>query len=318
MNKNPLHFSVLAVLLFGFVGLSAGQSSQQDLIKPITKKLIFIYIPKVVHPWYDVVHDGANFAVDEFKKLGIGIEIIWDAPPQANIDDQNRRIEAAIGRRPDGLCVASLDPSTNAQILDEAANAKLNVMTFDTFCAERFRYVGHNKDEQDGYDLGKVLAEKLSGKGKVGILSGSLTAPNHVARVKGFKRAMEEYPKIQIVFEKPDNDNLEAAVSLTENALQANPDLAGIFACNASNPIGAARAISNAGKAGKILIVGMDDLPETISFIKDGTILATKAQRQWEIGYWTVHYMVAINQGHTVPQEHETGARFLTADSLKK
>lgn len=310
---------ILALIVFTFasVEISMGQAEQRELIKPITKKLTIIYIPKVIHPWYDVVHDGANFAVDELKKLGVDVEVIWDAPPQANIDDQNRRIEAAIGRRPDAICVAALDPSTNVQILEEAKRAGLNVMTFDTFCDDRFPYVGHRQDEQDGYDLGKLLAEKIGGKGKVGILSGSLTAPNHVARVEGFKRAMKEYPDIQIAFERPDNDELETAVSLTENALQANPDLAGIFGCNASNPIGAARAVTNAKKAGQIVIVGMDDLPETIQFIKDGTILATKAQRQWEIGYWTVYYVVAMNEGHTIPKEHATGSRLLTKDSVK-
>jgi ribose transport system substrate-binding protein len=304
-------------LIFASIEISAAQAEQRELIKPLSKKLTLIYIPKVVHPWYDVVHDGANFAVDELKKRGVDVEVIWDAPPQANIDDQNRRIEAAIGRRPDALCVASLDPSTNAQIMEEAKRAGLNVMSFDTFIDERFPYVGHRLDEQDGYDLGKLLAEKIGGKGKVGILSGSLTAPNHVARVQGFKRAMKEHPDIQIAFERPDNDELETAVSLTENALQANPDLAGIFGCNASNPIGAARAITNAKKAGQVVIVGMDDLPETIQFIKDGTILATKAQRQWEIGYWTVLYVAAMNEGHTIPKEHATGSRLLTKESVK-
>ena len=168
-----------------------------------------------------------------------------------------------------------------------------------------------------GMILANSWPRRIGGKGKVGILSGSLTAPNHVARVEGFKRAVKEHPDVQIAFERPDNDELETAVSLTENALQANPDLAGIFGCNASNPIGAARAVTNAQKAGKVVIVGMDDLPETIQFIKDGTILATKAQRQWEIGYWTVYYVVAMNEGHTIPKEHSTGSRLLTKDSIK-
>ena len=128
---------------------------------------------------------------------------------------------------------------------------------------------------------------------------------------------MKEHPDIQIAFERPDNDDLETAVSLTEKALQANPDLAGIFGCNASNPIGAARATTNAKKAGQIVIVGTDDLPKTIQFIKDGKILATKAQRQWEIGYWTVHYVVAMNKGHTISKEHATGSRLLPKDSMK-
>jgi ribose transport system substrate-binding protein len=109
---------------------------------------------------------------------------------------------------------------------------------------------------------------------------------------------------------------LEKAVSLTENALQANPDLKGIFGSNASNPIGAARAVTNAGKAGEVVIVGMDDLPETLQFIRDDVIAGVKAQRQWEIGYWVVKYLVAANQGHTIPHEHATGSTILTKELI--
>ncbi len=145
---------------------------------------------------------------------------------------------------------------------------------------------------------------------------GTLTAPNHVGRVNGFKEAMAQYPDIKIVFERPDNDDLQKAVDLTESALQAHPDLVGMFCCNASNPIGAARAIVNAGKVGQVHIAGMDDMPETLEFIKEGVIDVVKVQRQWEIGYWAIYYLVAMYQGHTVPQEHPTGSRFLTKEDL--
>jgi len=150
----------------------------------------------------------------------------------------------------------------------------------------------------------------------VAILSGSPTAPEHVGRVEGFKTALAEHPNIKIVFEEPDNDDLGQAVSVAENALQAHPDLDGILCCNASNPIGAARAVKNAGKAGKILIAGMDNLPETLEFVKEGVILVTKVQRQWDIGYWTLRYLVAMNKGQTIPRDHDTGASMITAESL--
>lgn len=181
--------------------------------------------------------------------------------------------------------MAPLDLATNSQMLDQAVDRKLNVMTFGTYAGPKYPLVGRRNDVADGYDLGKYLAEKLGGTGNVAILSGSLTAPEHQGRAQGFKNALAEYPNIQIVFEQPDNDNLEQAVSVTECALQAHPDLNGILCCNASNPIGAARVVKNAGKAGKILIAGMDNLPETLEFLKEGVILVTKAQRQWDIGY---------------------------------
>ena len=301
------------------VALVTGPSmafDQGDLIKTVDDPLTIVFIPKVVHPWYEVVAAGAEKAAKELDVQGIKVDVIWDSPPQADVADHNRRIETNIGRQPDGLAVSCLDPATNVQLLNEALSAGVNVMTFDTFCADEFGFVGHKGDYQDGADLAEFLADQINGTGKVGILSGSLTATNHAARVKGFKDAIANYPDIEVVFEQPDDDNLEKAVSLTENALQAHPDLSGIFGANASNPIGAARAVQNAGKAGEIAIVGMDDLPETLQFIKDGVIAGVKAQRQWEIGYWTVKYLVAKNENHTIPHSHATGSQVLTKELL--
>ena len=300
----------------GLAGIASAQS-QADLIKPIDKELTFVFIPKVIHPWYDVVAEGGKYAVDELAKEGIKVNMIWDQPPQADVSDQNNRIESNIGRHPDGLAVACLDQATNVQLLQEAKEAGVNVLTFNSFCSDEFPFVGQKNSYQDGYDLGELLFKKI-GEGKVGILAGSLTATDHVERIKGFKDAMKNYPKIEVVFEQPDNDVLEDAVTLTENALQANPDIKGFFGSNASNPIGIARAVSNAGLSGKIDIVGMDDLPEAVDFVCDGTITALKAQRQWDIGYWSVRYMVAMNENHTIPWDHNTGSRFITKDDCKK
>lgn len=303
-----------ALALAAAMGSTAWAQDQAALITPVTEPLTFVFIPKVIHPWYDVVAQGAQFAADELAKEGIAVEVIWDQPPQADVADQNQRIEANIGRQPDGLAVACLDQATNVQLLGEAREAGLNVMTFNSFCSEDFPFVGQRNSYQDGFDLGEYLAEQLGGEGEVGILAGSLTATDHVERINGFKDALAAHPGMEIVFEQPDNDVLEEAVTLTENALQAHPNIKGFFGSNASNPIGAARAVSNAGRSGEVLIVGMDDLPEAVDFVCDGTITALKAQRQWDIGYWAVRYMVAMNENHTIPMDHNTGSRFITRD----
>lgn len=290
---------------------------QADLIKPIDKELTFVFIPKVIHPWYDVVAQGAAFAVAEYEKQGIKINVIWDQPPQADVVDQNQRIEANIGRHPDGLAIACLDRATNVQLMNEAVKAGINVVNFNSFCDDAFPFIGPKSSVQDGYDLGERLAEVLGGKGKVAILAGSLTASDHVERITGFKDALSKYPDMEIVFEQPDDDVLEKAVELTESLLSAHPDLNGIFASNASNPIGAARAVQNAGLAGKVHIVGMDDLPEAVEFVCSGVIDALKAQRQWDMGYWAVTYLVAMNENHTYPMQHNTGSRFLTKADCK-
>ena len=167
-----------------------------------------------------------------------------------------------------------------------------------------------------GNDVAKYLAEKLGGKAKWPFWREVLRLRSIWAR-PGIQKALAEYPNIKIVFEQPDNDDLATAVAVAESALQAHQDLNGILCSNASNPIGAARAVKNAGKAGEILIAGMDNLPETLKFLKEGVILVTKVQRQWDIGYWTLRYLVAMNKGQTIPHDHDTGASMVTAEVLE-
>jgi len=316
--------NVLMCLIMGLLLIApnlsfAQEFNQRDLLKPIDKKLTFIFIPKLIHPWYDEVENGVKFAIAEYAQMGIEIDYIWDAPPQADVDVHNRRIETDIGRRPDGLAVSCLDPATNVALIDEAIANGLHVITFDTACDAKYPFVGHKQDEQDGRDLANFLAERLEGKGKIGILSGSLTAPNHVARVKGFKQEIaSHYPAMQIVFEQPENDDLETAVTLSENALQAHPDMAGIFGANAAAVVGAARSVEAAGQGGKILVVGEGLLPETMPLIADDIVAGVKSQRQWEIGYWSVQYLVALNQNHTIPPDHPIGSVVMTKETLFK
>jgi ribose transport system substrate-binding protein len=302
-------------LVLGGVGGTLA-ADQQSLIAPIAKPITLMFIPKLVHPWYQEVQNGADFAVAELKKQGIAVTIKWNAQPTADVVEQNQRIETGIGIKPDGLAVSCLDPATNNTLLQTAVEAGIPLVTFDTYCSDAFPFIGHEGDLDDGYRIGQLIAEKLGGKGEVGILSASPTASNHATRVIGFKKAIAEHPGMKIAFEQPDNDDLEQAFQIAENQLQAHPDVGAIFAASGSDPIGAARAATNAGKAGKIIIMGFEVFPETITMLKSGAITATIVQRQWEQGYWAVQYLVAAVEKHTIPHFHETGARFLTKDNL--
>ena len=52
--------SALAGVAFAFTSTMALAASQEVLIHPITKELTFVFVPKVIHPWYDVVAQGGK------------------------------------------------------------------------------------------------------------------------------------------------------------------------------------------------------------------------------------------------------------------
>jgi ribose transport system substrate-binding protein len=289
-------------------------------ITPIRRPLKFVFIPKSLHPWYDEVKQGAQKAIEEYTRHGLQIEMTWDAPRHPDMEEHAARVKTYTPTRPDGIAIACHAPATDTQIIDEAVEAGLHVITFDTDApkSQRQTFIGHSGDYQDGCDLAEFLRKQLHYGAKVGILSGTLAAPNHTERVRGFKEKIAQFKDIRVVFERPDNDEIEKAAMFTDRALKTHPDISGFFCCNATNPIGCARAVKAAGKAGQVHIVGMDALPETVQCIREGVIDGVKMQRQWEIGYWAIMYMVAINQGHTIPAEHLIGSVLVTQDEVYK
>ncbi|MCJ7774534.1 MAG: substrate-binding domain-containing protein, partial [Desulfobacterales bacterium] len=268
------------------------------------------------HPWYDDVEKGAAAAIAELAIEGVEVTYDWDAPNDADVVMQTQRIESAIAKEPDVLFVSCLDVDANKPLIQEAVDAGLPVISFDTPCTgtAAMSFVGRYDYVEDGLDIGEVLAEAIEYKGEVAILAGSPGALNHKQRVEGFKQAMAKYPDITVVAEEFDNDDVERAANLTASILQANPDLKGIFGCNAANPVGAGRAIVEAGKKGEVVLVGMDDQPDMVQFVKDGTALAMSVQNVSEIGYWAITYGVALDNGHTFAKIHDTGSAVIYAD----
>jgi ribose transport system substrate-binding protein len=280
--------------------------------------LYVVYVPKLVHPWYDDVKQGADRAIEELAKEGVTVKYDWDAPPEADVVMHTQRLEDAIAKEPDVLAVSCLDVAADKPLIEEAQERGIHVISFDTPCPDTpvESFVGRYDYVADGAEVAEYLAEALGGEGQVAILLGSPGAANHQLRTEGFKQVMEEYPDIEIVAEEYDNDDVERAVNLTASMLQAHPDLDAIYGVNASNPIGAGRAIVEAGKKGEVLLIGMDDMPDMVNFVKDGTAIAMSVQNVPQIGYWTINYAVALTDGHTVPEIHDTGSLLVKPDMV--
>lgn len=276
------------------------------------KAVTVAFVPKVIHPWYDDVEAGAKKAIAESKDQTLSYK--WFAPQHADVTEWTQQVQNAIQSHPDVLAISCLDPDAGVPLIADATAAGIKVINFDTPCSasKAISFVGHLDATKDGYDMGKLLAEKTGGKGEVAVLAGSPGAKNHEQRVNGFKKAIAEYPNMKIVATQFDNDDLEKALSLTTSMLQANPNLVGIFAANASAPIGAGRGVQEAGRAGKTLVVGMDDLPDAIDLLKKDVILGLSVQHVQDIGFYTMTFAADAVNGKTVEPVKETGSLVVT------
>ncbi|SNY91652.1 ribose transport system substrate-binding protein [Cohaesibacter sp. ES.047] len=278
----------------------------------------FVVVPKVVHPWFDKVNDGAQAAATALKaQTGADIEVIYSAPQSADVVQQNQIIDSALATRPDGLALDLLDPSGNRASLEEAQAQDIPLVIFDSVPPEGMKipYIGSDFCEQAKI-ASRRLVEVLDGKGEVAIMMGVPTAPNHAIRAECHRQVFAEYPDIKVVAEGIDNDSIEIAQQQAAAIMQANPNLKGWVASDAAGPIGIGQAIIEAGKEGKVTLVGLDNLNEMLDMIRSGVADSSSASQPELQGYWSVMLLWAQATGAPVPGYLDTGNSFLTKENV--
>lgn len=261
----------------------------------------FYFTYKTVHPWWDAVALGMEEAQRQFLDKGITVTYEYLAPESASAEDQTKRLLAAEEAGDyDVIGVDVADEAIISPILDKMSDDGVKVMTFSSSDAadgcKRIAYVGNTHNYEDGADLTEALCKKLNYQGKVAILVGSVGAPCHEDRAMGAKDTIAKYPDMEIVATEYDMDSVDLAYDLTLQILQDHPDLDGIICCNMSNPVGAARAITEKGS--DAVIVGMDHDQEALHYLRDGVIYCLGVQDCYSIGFDTLQIAVMIADGN--------------------
>jgi ribose transport system substrate-binding protein len=88
-------------------------------------------------------------------------------------------------------------------------------------------------------------------------------------------------------------------LSVFENILQAQPEIAGVFAHNDEMILGAIQAAEAAKRTG-IVFVGFDAIDDAVQAVKDGKLAATVAQQPAEIGKLGVETALKFLNGEQV------------------
>ena len=271
-----------------------------DSYAPKKTEYHFYFTYKTVHPWWDAVILGMEEAQRQYLDKGIVITFEYVAPDSVSAEDQTKRLREAGNGGYDVIGVDVADESIISPVLDELADLGCKVMTFSSSDAskncKRIAYVGNTHNYEDGAALTEALCKKLEYKGKVAILVGSAGAPCHEDRARGAKDTIGKYAGMEIVATEYDMDSAELAYELTKKILSENPDVSGIVCCNMSNPVGAAKAVTEMNS--KAVIVGMDHDREALHYLKNGVIYCLGVQDCYSIGFDTLQIAVKIADGN--------------------
>jgi ribose transport system substrate-binding protein len=134
-------------------------------------------------------------------------------------------------------------------------------------------------------------------------------AESCILRVKGFREVIDAHNaagpagQIEIVAALPGDGQKEKGDKAAQDALQAHPDLAGIFAINDPSALGAWAALDRAGKADQVKLIGFDGQKEGKEAIRDGRIYADPIQHPDQIGILTAQSILKYLDGEEVEKE---------------
>ncbi len=285
----------------------------------MARVLRFIIVPKVAHPWFDEVYKGAQAQAEILsRELGVEIAVDYMPPPIADVVEQNAILEKAAMNRPSGIAVDPVDAIGHLTAITHIRANGIPVLLFDSPSPDAgITSVGNNFARQ-GTIAAERLAKLVGGSGKVAVMQGYPTAPNHKERYDAQMAVLGKYPGITIVEGGVDNDDIETAREQASAVLELHPDLSGYLCCDASGPIGIATAIKNAGKAGKVMVVSMDGIKPILDAIKEGVIESSAATIPRMQGSMSVLMLWQASLGVQMPQAIDTGIDLITQKNVDR
>jgi ribose transport system substrate-binding protein len=200
------------------------------------------------------------------------------------------------------LVVSPVQPPALPGTVEAAHDAKIPIIIGDVGAEGDYDAFVLSANYDGGKLAAQYMVEKLKDKpGKKEVLVITLHPGSAVGEVRaaGFVDEMKKHADFEIVAELNGNDTVEGGLTVTNDTLAANPDLAGIYACNDPEAIGAAQALKTAGKNGvkDVLLVGFNGDPPALELIKKGDMAATIRQDPYGQGKRCVELALMLLDG---------------------
>lgn len=264
-------------------------------------------------PFFEAMKRGLE---EEAEKSGIEL-VVSDA--QLNVSQQISSIENLIAQKVDVILLNAVDSKAVVPGVEAANDAGIPVICLDVMAegGDIASFIASN-NKAAGVMAGEFIGEKLGGEGQVVILDGPPIS-SFQDRAAGFKEALDKYANIEIVQHINAVENSTTAfVNAADNILAAYPDLDAVLAVNDYGAIAVESAVESAAKDFKLVSVGIDGMPDAVSAIMGGSVVAgSVAQQPAEMGRIGVQTALKVLNGENVDETIDVPLKMLDKDNAE-
>jgi ABC-type sugar transport system substrate-binding protein len=230
----------------------------------------------------------------------LGVDLLFDGPTETDPAKQNEIVENWITLGVDVIAAACENREGISTALRKAQAKGIKVITYDADALPDARtfFVNQATPEGIGQTLMDEAARLTGGEGEFAVILSTLTASNMQEWLKHIKaRLAEKYPKMTLVATRPCDDLKDKAQSEATALMGAHPNLKLLMnICSPAVP-GAAEAVKQAGKTGKVKVIGLGLPNENRRYVKEGVTDSVVLWKTEDLGALTVEAAVALAKG---------------------
>ncbi|MPZ45939.1 MAG: substrate-binding domain-containing protein [Betaproteobacteria bacterium] len=263
-----------------------------------SEPLIAVFTKNRTNPAYAGARLGADRTA---QRLGARTcHFVPEAPD--DIDQQIALVAQALQARPDAFVFTPVHESAVDGAIGSIDAAGIPLVNFINRMhrGNRIAFVGSD-DRALAIAVAQRLFVHLNGTGNVVVMQGTPGSITSRTRLEGFLEAAGRHPGIVIVAQCAGDYQQETAQQVTQELLARGVRIDGLLCANDVMALGAIDAMTAAGRM--IPVVGVNALPEAITAIKRGMLLATVDFDATKMGRVATEAAIRHLRGERVPAQ---------------
>ncbi|TFG61660.1 MAG: sugar ABC transporter substrate-binding protein [Spirochaetales bacterium] len=298
---------------------AAGKQEPAGAMKA-EKKLNLVFVtPLIAHPVWDVARAGFE---DGLKQYGVTGQYV--GPQGIDPAEMVNQIELALVSGADGIISMPIAPTAMRPVFKKAAEKGVPVIFVGAEDPEStaLAFIGTNEA-----NLGKMGAEGIkkyyAAKGNPPLFAyiqqSTMDASFAIKARDGYLAALKDYAGgFKMVLNEPNNSDMVTAMQKMETAFKAYPEINLVIGVAGEVGSAAAKVVKEMGLQSKITIIAIDDIAETMDWLKQGVITGVMAQNFYKMGNLGVKFLVDYLKDGKKPAQfsNDSGSIFVTKDNI--
>ena len=246
-------------------------------------------------------YEAFRIAADQVARAA-GARVTHFVPRKPDdVDEQQAMVEQVLNDRPDVVIFIPVDDVAMVDSVKKLNAAGIPIVLVSNPLPGRFvTYVGAD-DVAIGYRQARHLFENLGGAGRIVIIEGTPAAPTNRARVRGYRRALAEFPGIEVLASGVGNYQQSDARRLMEQFLAAHARIDAVLCANDGMAIGALEALRVANRTAAV--IGINGILPAVKLVESGALLATVDFNMFKIGCTATRAALRHLKGERLPEK---------------